>query len=135
MASIQVYMLGRFLVAVDGQPLSEGAWTREKACQLFKLLLSRPGRRLSREEAIQLLWPDCGPGAVDARLRATLQAVRVAFRGDSADDRAIVVDADRDSIGVRANVDMWVDADAFEHALAQARRTDDPLPWLTEADT
>jgi predicted ATPase/DNA-binding SARP family transcriptional activator len=55
---VDINLLGRFAVVVDGRPVAAQAWTRRSAAALVKLLALRPGRRLSREQLMDLLWPD-----------------------------------------------------------------------------
>ena len=58
MATIDITMLGRFSVTIDGAPVADGSWTRRNAAALVKVLALAPGRRLHREQIIDLLWPD-----------------------------------------------------------------------------
>ena len=58
MPTIQITMLGRFAVTVDGVPVAEASWTRRHAAALVKVLALAPGRRLHREQLIDLVWPD-----------------------------------------------------------------------------
>src|SRR3712207_3492970 len=125
-AAVQVYLLGSFRVVVHGRTLGADAWPRRRARQLFKCLLSRPQRRLSKDEAIELLWPEGDPSAGAASLRSTLTVLRQALEPSE------LITADRDSIGLRPSPDLWVDADAFEEALARSRTPADPLPLLEE---
>src|SRR5260221_11498480 len=53
--AIQVFTLGAFRLLVRGRPVEDQAWRRKPARQLFKILLSRPSRRMTRDEAIDLL--------------------------------------------------------------------------------
>ena len=58
MPTVQISMLGRFEVAVDGVPVPEGHWARRHAAALVKVLAMAPGRRLHREQLLDLIWPD-----------------------------------------------------------------------------
>jgi len=53
--AVEVRLLGPFRVLVGGRELTERDWSRQKARQLFKCLLTQPHRRLLREEAMDLL--------------------------------------------------------------------------------
>jgi DNA-binding SARP family transcriptional activator len=55
---VDISLLGRFSVAVDGRPIPGQAWSRRSAAALVKLLALRPERRLPRDQVIDLLWPD-----------------------------------------------------------------------------
>jgi len=54
---ITVTMLGRFAVTVAGVPVPETRWQRRQAAALVKVLALAPGRRLHREQVMDLLWP------------------------------------------------------------------------------
>lgn len=58
MPTIHVTLLGRFSLTVDGVPIDGNPWTRRHAAALVKVLALAPGRRLHREQVIDLLWPD-----------------------------------------------------------------------------
>ena len=77
--AVQVFALGGFKVVVRGQVLPEHAWRRKTARQLFKILLSRPNRRMTRDEVIELLWPESDPDAASSNLRSTIFALRHAL--------------------------------------------------------
>ena len=58
MARITISLLGRFEVAVDGVPVAASNWRRRQAAALVKVLALAPGRRLHREQLVDLVWPD-----------------------------------------------------------------------------
>src|SRR5947209_15452007 len=58
MPMIHITLLGRFEVTVDAVPVAASNWTRRHAAALVKVLALAPGRRLHREQVIDLLWPD-----------------------------------------------------------------------------
>jgi DNA-binding SARP family transcriptional activator/type II secretory pathway predicted ATPase ExeA len=55
---LRVFVLGRFEVEQGGRLLESSQWRTGKARSLFKILLSRRGYQLSRQEAAELLWPE-----------------------------------------------------------------------------
>jgi DNA-binding SARP family transcriptional activator len=57
MAEIQVTLLGRFAVTVGGVPVADASWKRRHAAAVVKVLALAPGRRLHREQVIDLVWP------------------------------------------------------------------------------
>lgn len=58
MSTVEITMLGRFEVAVDSVPVPARLWSRRHAAALVKVLALAPGRRLRREQVIDLVWPD-----------------------------------------------------------------------------
>jgi len=126
---LKVVMLGAFRVHVDGESVEETAWRRRKARQLFKLLITRSDRRLLKDEAIELLWPESEPTAASINLRTTVRALRLAL--GSRGSQLIVETAE--AYGLHANAEVWTDVNAFESLLAQAAAAADPLPLLEQA--
>ena len=133
-APVKVYLLGRFRVVVNGQPLANDVWRRRKARQLFKCLLTSPRRRLVKDEAFELLWPDSDAVAASANLRSAVHAIRRALATNAWAGAADAVVVDRETVGLRQDAEIWVDADAFEQAVAEAQDAVDALPLLEKAD-
>src|SRR5690349_10728336 len=57
MPEIHVTLLGRFAMTVGGIPVAEAGWKRRHAAAVVKVLALAPGRRLHREQVIDLVWP------------------------------------------------------------------------------
>jgi predicted ATPase len=112
-SSVTIRLLGGFAASVDGEQVPESAWRLKKARELVKLLALAPGRRLHREQAMDMLWPDRAPNAAANNLN---QAVHVARRALGPD----LLEVRDDLIALAAGVD--VDVDRFEQAAADARR-------------
>lgn len=58
MPEIQVTLLGRFAVTVRSVPVTDASWKRRHAAAVVKVLALAPGRRLHREQVIDLIWPE-----------------------------------------------------------------------------
>lgn len=76
MAEVAVVALGRFAVLQAGEPVPLAAWQSRKARDLFKLLVARKGRPLTREAAAEAMWPDEPPDALSNRLSVALSTIR-----------------------------------------------------------
>ncbi len=66
---IEIRMLGRFEVSIDGRPIPETSWRRRRAADLVKLLALAPHHRLTREQVMESFWPDLEPNSAAANLR------------------------------------------------------------------
>ena len=117
---LDVNLLGRFAVAVGGTEIAAERWPSLRASQLVQLLCLQPGLRMSREVAIDALWPQLDPEAGAANLRKALYHARQAL-------------GRHDGITLQAGeLLLWperpvtVDADAFEHRALAALRQCDP---------
>jgi predicted ATPase/Tfp pilus assembly protein PilF len=103
-------LLGGFAAEADGAPVPDSAWRLRKAKDLVKLLALAEGRRLHREQAMDVLWPDRG---FDSAANNLNQAVHAARRALGPETIALL-----DGV-LRLEAD--VDVDAFERAAADAR--------------
>jgi two-component SAPR family response regulator len=131
--AVQAFVLGGFRVVVHGQLVADRDWRRRSARQLFKALLSRPTRRMTRDEVTDLLWPDSDPEAASSNMRSTLHAMRGVLERAERTVGLGIVFGDRDSVWLRSDVELWVDADAFEGIVEGAHLAPEPLPQYEQA--
>ena len=123
---VRVWLLGDFRVSVGSRIISQDAWRLRKAAALVKLLSLAPGHRMHREQVMELLWPDSGRKAASNSLRSTLHAARKVL--DPAVGSLYLAGEDESLVLCPAG-GLWVDVDAFEHAVATARRSQDPAAY------
>jgi hypothetical protein len=93
---------------------------QEKPGALLTLLVLRPGKRCTREEITEILWPDVPQDTALKRLRTTLYALR---KPVPRSERYII--ADRESIALRNGGEVWVDADEFDRLFAELKHATD----------
>src|SRR5215831_888766 len=79
--SVEVSLLGRFEVVVDGVAVPAPAWTHGRARDLVKLLALAPRHRLPRDRVIDALWPELGVDAGVANLHKAAHHGRRALGG------------------------------------------------------
>jgi len=114
MVQIQITLLGRFAVTVGGVPVAGASWKRRHAAAIVKVLALAPGRRLHREQVIDLLWPeDTIAGAVPKLHKAAHFARRAIGVPD-----AVVLRGDQVILGPGGSV--TVDAVRFEELARRA---------------
>src|SRR5215471_15654929 len=130
---IRVNTLGTFRVAIDGRAVDDSEWRRRSARQLLKALLSRAGRRMSRDEVVELFWPESKADAAATNLRSTLHALRRALESGSHHELPAIVYGDQASLWLASESTVWSDADHFEHLVTAAWRAADPLPLFEQA--
>ena len=123
--ALRVYTLGGFRIERGSDIIAPDQWPRRIGRQLFKCLLSRRTRRLPRDEAYELFWPTSDLDAASDHSAWNIFASGGCSKpGVEASDSFIVVDPD--TIGIRRDADIWLDADAFERLLREARRPPTP---------
>jgi predicted ATPase/class 3 adenylate cyclase len=138
MDQVRIYTLGRFAVEVGGRPVPDdnGRWGGSRAGRLLKILVTRPlpRRRLLRDQAIDLLWRDFS--AEQSTLRGAVKNLRDALIAVGGEPMGELILTDRRdyTISLLHDAPLWVDADAFDELVRQARRDAEPLPLLREAN-
>ena len=112
--SVEIELLGEFRVRVDGRPVAGAAWARRDAASLVKVLALQRGRRLHREQLIDVLWPGLGLADAAPRLhKASFYARRALGRPD-----AVVLSADE--VALFPDDTVTVDVAAFEQEASTA---------------
>lgn len=88
---VRINTLGRFLVEIDGDEVPTADWGSRNARQLTKRLVAARGWPTTRDELIDMLWPDEDDRSkLSARLSVQLSAVRRILRGGVIADRTSV---------------------------------------------
>jgi DNA-binding SARP family transcriptional activator len=116
--TIDIRLLGRFEVLVEGRPVLRGAWQRRAAADLVKLLTLSETRSLHRERVIEALWPDVPvPDAAPRLHKAAHYARRAIGRED-----AVVLRGE--TVSLLPDVELVVDVLVYEQLAeeAEARR-------------
>jgi predicted ATPase/DNA-binding SARP family transcriptional activator len=119
---VSLELLGRFAVVVDGADVDERAWRLRKARTLVKVLALARGRRLHREQTMELLWPDLPATAAQNNLHQALHAARRVLGAESI--------ALSDGL-LTLSEHIACDVDRFEHAATEARALADPQAYAS----
>src|SRR5436190_7881709 len=127
-AAMQVRLLGRFAVAVEGREIALQEWGSHKAQQLVKLLALAPEHRLARDQIIDALWPESDPEAVANTFYQTIYYARRTLDPN----RRGFLTTRQGIVALQHPGGVAVDLHAFQAAAARARRAADPL-LLAEA--
>src|SRR3954463_2861917 len=85
---LRLRVLGGVRVAVGDRAVPESAWRLRKAKSLVKLLALAPDRRIHRERATEMLWPDRGRDAAANNFHQALYVARRALEAAGAEGRA-----------------------------------------------
>jgi DNA-binding SARP family transcriptional activator len=117
--SLVVYFLGRFRIGID-DTLLESVPGGLVGC-LLKYLLFYRSRRISREELIEVLWPDTDLEHARNRLNVALSSVRQVFR-DLLDLE--IIQYQNGMYMINPHLDVWIDLEEFDFQLAKAQEHD-----------
>src|SRR3954464_15235372 len=126
--AVQIQLFGAFSVRVGEEVVPEGAWRLRKAKSLVKLLALAPERRVHREWATELLWPERAREAAANNFHQALYVARRAFEAAGADASAVLPLHD-DMLALFPGGRVEVDVDVFEAAALRARGTGEPSDY------
>ena len=137
---LRVQALGEFRVWRGLTEVEPREWQRDKARQLFQLLLTQRGQWLQRDEIVERLWPSLSPEAASRDFKVALNALNRAIEPRRASDAPFAfVIREGSAYRLRPGADVWLDAAVFEHECETGLRlidgglADQALPHLQTA--
>jgi len=125
--TLRVQMLGSFRVRRGAQEIQAREWQREKARQLFQLLLTYRGHWLQREQICAWLWPDAEQEAAERQFKVTLNALNAALE-PARPPRVAPFFIRRQGLAYSfaPSYGVWIDVDEFDLRVAGAAARDEP---------
>src|SRR5579875_1421028 len=129
-ATIRIYALGQFRLerraGPDWQIVTETAWQHQRVRSLLGCLISSPRHKLGREQLMDALWPELDLETAAARLDRAVYSLRQLFEPTrSRPATSPLLLTEREVIELADQNQVWVDADAFEALLSEARASAD----------
>ena len=125
--TLRVQMLGTFRVWRGSQEIQAREWQREKARQLFQLLLTHRGHWVQREQICAALWPDADLEAAERQFKVTLNALNAALEPNRPPRVApFFIRRQGLAYSFAPSYGVWIDVDEFELRAAAAAASDDP---------
>lgn len=124
---VEIEVLGRFRVLVDGAEVSPAEWGSRRARQLLKRLVVARGWPVTRDELTNMLWPDEDDERIlRPRLSVQLSAVRRVLGGGVIADRSSIrLDLDTVDVDLVRFHSLDDDDDAIVEAYAGELLPDD----------
>jgi predicted ATPase/DNA-binding SARP family transcriptional activator len=129
-ALIRIYTLGQFRlerrVNNEWQTVTDPSWQHQRVRTLLATLISSPHRKIGREQLLEILWPELDMEIASGRLDRAVYSLRQLFepKRDRPATSPLLL-TEREIITLAGQKDIWIDADAFEQWLNQARHTGD----------
>ena len=118
---LRIHTLGSFHVWRGDQVLSNKSWRREKARQLFQLLLINRTAPLDRDQVIEHLWPGMDPTTAQRNFKVTLNTLyRVLEPDREPGSESSYIIREGTTYGIRPGADIWLDTEAFSEAVKRA---------------
>ncbi len=124
--TLRVQMLGTFRVWRGPHEIQAREWQREKARQLFQLLLTMRGHWVQREQICAWLWPEADLEAAERQFKVTLNALNAALE-PARPPRVAPFFVRRQGLAYSfsPSYGVWIDVDEFELRTAAAASSDD----------
>lgn len=120
---LRVQTLGGFRVWRGEAEVDAKEWKRDKARQLFQLLLTQRRRAMQREEITEQLWPGLTPEAAARDFKVALNALNKALEpARSSESASAYITREGATYALRPEADVWLDAAVFEQAAASGLR-------------
>ncbi|MBI4671694.1 MAG: tetratricopeptide repeat protein [Chloroflexi bacterium] len=120
---LRIFLLGSFRVVAYERAIEPNAWRRlQRAQQLVKMLALAPRHRLGIEHILDVLWREAAPDAARHSLHQA-QSVARKILGATPQARANFLIWENDWMELCRDDRVWVDAEQFQMAAEQARRT------------
>ncbi len=117
--SLRIQTLGQFRVWLDDRELSEKAWQRGKAKQLFQLLLTKRQHLLAREEIVTQLWEESDEETAQRDFKVALNALNKALEPNrEARASAFFIQRHGSSYGFNLASGYHIDAEEFERLVS-----------------
>lgn len=123
---LRVQMLGHFQVWRGSEEVDAREWKRDKARQLFQLLLIHRGQPLQREAITEQLWPSLSPEAATRDFKVALNALNKTLEPrHEADSPFAFIVREGTSYFIRPEADLWLDSAEFQRNATVGVRSGD----------
>src|SRR5436305_7521232 len=128
--ALRIRTLGQFQLErkhdLEWQTVTDAAWQHQRVRALLACLLSSPGRKLGREQVMDVLWPDADIETASSRLDRTVYSLRQLLEPAlSRPASSHLLRMEREGLLLAEQSQVWIDADEFETLLNRARSTND----------
>ncbi len=118
---LRIQTLGGFQVWRGAEAIPANGWRREKARQLFQILLTYRHTPLDRDQICEFLWPEIDPVTAQRNFKITLNTLYQVLEPerDPGADSAFIL-REGSAYSLRPGADLWLDA---EELMQRARRS------------
>ncbi len=125
--TLRIQTLGQFRVWLGERELSDKAWQRGKAKQLFQLLLTKRQHLLAREEIFSYLWAESDEEAATRDFKVALNALNKALEPNrEARASAFFIQRHGSSYGFNLASGYYIDVEEFEKLVSLGIAEEEP---------
>lgn len=120
---LHVFTLGKFHIWRGDQAVDPRGWRREKARQMFQILLTFRDAPLDREQIIEYLWPEMNPKSAHRNFKVTLNTLNQVLEPErEAGSESAFILREGTTYALYPGADLWLDAQVFENFIQRAER-------------
>ena len=132
---LQIRTLGRFEILVDGVPIPEKRWPRQKTKELLKVLLTAPGRPFTFDQLADALLPGANVETATHNIQArTSELRRVLEPGLSRGRDSKFIISSGEGYAFAQVYECTVDAQEFEARIRESERLESDRLWQKAAE-
>lgn len=126
--TLRVQTLGRFRVWLGNHELKPEDWRRDKAKELFQLLLTRRQQWVSKDEIFESLWPEQDETAASLHLKVAFNTLNKVLEPNRK-ARQTPYFVKRQGTFYRLNIEdgLQLDVEAFEKHVQKGLQEEDPV--------
>ena len=118
---LRIQTMNSFQVWRGDEQIPANGWRREKARQLFQLLLTHRSTTLDRYQLCEYLWPDANPDVAQRNFKTTLNTLyQVLEPNREPGSPSAFIERDGTSYRLRSVADLWLDTDEFAASAREA---------------
>ena len=133
LSTLRIYALGQFRLErrnprdpLEWQTVTDATWQHQRVRALLGCLVSVGGRKLTREQIMEALWPDLEAEMAASRLDRSVYSLRQLFEpGRNKPATSPLLLTEREVLVLADHQHIWIDADAFEHLINRANESKD----------
>ncbi len=123
---LKIATLGNLRIWRGKEEIGSKEWQREKALELFLLLVINRGKFLPKETLHYALWPDDSEETAARNFKVSLNALKKALEPDrKAQEESYYILRNRSNYGFNKDAVYSLDAEEFEHLLDEGNRQKD----------
>jgi len=127
---LRVWMLGNFVLEVNGGEVPASNWKSKKALNLFRYLVARRGEKVPKDVLNELLWPDMElDGSTEQNLHTCVYFVRRVIDPDLRRyEKSELVTCSGGLYCFEDSQQCWVDIEEFEAHYVEGKKLEKTAP-------
>ncbi len=119
---LRVFTLGKFQTWRGDQAVHPRGWRREKARQMFQILLTYRDAPLDRDQIIEYLWPEMNAKSAQRNFKVTLNTLNQVLEPErEAGSESAYILREGTTYALYPEADLWLDSHVFTSSIQKAK--------------